>query len=211
MNDGYGNADEVSFAAMTTTSDFLGSLSSRDEKMDAYHGRTLNHALPIKLDKDNYMLWRTPMENVIYANSFEDHVEVGFTPEIMGQIIGYQTSHEAWFALEKTFSTSSKARVTKKVILKGHLERGLYKFPTSFSFSTDCLFSSFNNSSSSNSTTELWHSRLGHPAEDILKHALNNCKLQICYACQYAKNHKLPFLLSMSRASHLLALVHADI
>ena len=35
MNDGYGDADEVSFAAMTTTPDFLGSPSSRDEKMDA--------------------------------------------------------------------------------------------------------------------------------------------------------------------------------
>ena len=32
-------------------------------------------------------------------------------PEIMGQRIGYQTSHEAWFALEKIFSASSKARV----------------------------------------------------------------------------------------------------
>ena len=28
----------MSFAAMTTTPDFLGSPSSRDEKMDAYHG-----------------------------------------------------------------------------------------------------------------------------------------------------------------------------
>ena len=36
---GYGDADEVSFAAITTTPDFLGSPSSRDEKMDAYYGR----------------------------------------------------------------------------------------------------------------------------------------------------------------------------
>ena len=105
----------------------------------------LNHALPIKLDKDNYMLWRTQMENVIYANDIEDHVEgltvypsktisngeinpefilwirfdrmilswiySSLTPEIMGQIIGYQTSHEAWFALEKIFSASFKAWV----------------------------------------------------------------------------------------------------
>ena len=35
----------------------------------------LNHALPIKLDKDNYILWRTQMENAVYANSFEDHIE----------------------------------------------------------------------------------------------------------------------------------------
>ena len=30
-------------------------------------------------------------------------------PEIMWQIIGYQTSHVAWFTLEKIFSASSKA------------------------------------------------------------------------------------------------------
>ena len=38
MNDGYGDADEASFAVMATIPDFLGSLSSRDEKTDAYHG-----------------------------------------------------------------------------------------------------------------------------------------------------------------------------
>ena len=36
---GYGDADELSFAAMTTTPEFLRSLSSRDKKMDAYPGR----------------------------------------------------------------------------------------------------------------------------------------------------------------------------
>jgi hypothetical protein len=32
-------------------------------------------------------------------------------PVIMAQIIGYNTSHTAWNALEKTFSSSSKARI----------------------------------------------------------------------------------------------------
>ena len=105
----------------------------------------LNHVLPMKLDKSNYILWRTQMENVIFANGFEDHIEglnmcptkmtiVGtinlefvswrrydrmilswlyssLTPKIMGQIVGYQTSHEAWTTLEKIFSVSFKARV----------------------------------------------------------------------------------------------------
>ena len=39
MNDGYEYADEASFAATTITPDFLGSLSDKDEKMDAYQGR----------------------------------------------------------------------------------------------------------------------------------------------------------------------------
>ena len=33
------------------------------------------------------------------------------TPEIMGQIIGYQTSNTTWVALEKIFVASSKARI----------------------------------------------------------------------------------------------------
>ena len=35
----------------------------------------LNHAFPIKLDKNNSILQRTQMENVIFANGFEDHIE----------------------------------------------------------------------------------------------------------------------------------------
>ena len=34
------------------------------------------------------------------------------TPKIMRHIIGYQTSHATWFALEKIVSTLSKAQIT---------------------------------------------------------------------------------------------------
>ncbi|RVW93124.1 Retrovirus-related Pol polyprotein from transposon RE1 [Vitis vinifera] len=84
------------------------------------------------------------MENVVYANGFEDYIEgtkscrprsypLGsqsrfcamapfdrmvlswmystLNPDIMGQIVGFQTSHEAWMALHKIFSASSKARI----------------------------------------------------------------------------------------------------
>ena len=98
----------------------------------------LNHPLPVKLDRNNYILWKTQMENVIYANGFEEHIErlkpcpsqmtvtgevnpdfltwrhfdrmilswifSSLTPDIMRQIIGYQTSNIAWATLEKIFS-----------------------------------------------------------------------------------------------------------
>lgn len=85
------------------------------------------------------------MENVIFPNGFEEHIEgtkvcppktkatgepnpkfitwrrfdkmilswlySSLTPEIMGQIIGPQTSHAAWNALENILSASSKARI----------------------------------------------------------------------------------------------------
>ena len=37
MNDGYGDANEASFAATTTTPDFLGSPSSRDQRNNPFH------------------------------------------------------------------------------------------------------------------------------------------------------------------------------
>ena len=33
----------------------------------------INHALPIKLDPHNYILWKTQMENVGFENGFEDY------------------------------------------------------------------------------------------------------------------------------------------
>ncbi|RVW71084.1 Retrovirus-related Pol polyprotein from transposon RE1 [Vitis vinifera] len=427
----------------------------------------LNHALPIKLDRNNYILWRTQMENVIFANGFEDHIEglkicppqktssgetnpdfvmwrrfdrmilswiySSLTPEIMGQIVGYQSSHAAWFALERIFSASSRARVmqlrlefqttrkgsltmmeyilklksladnlaaigepvtdrdqilqllgglgadynsivasltaredemslhsvhsilltheqrlsfqnsvaednvisanlatpqyqhfnnkrssilcqnrqsgfntrrgtnggrsqssqhrpqcqlcgkfghtvvrcyivqammaspstisdeawffdtgathhlsqsvdplldvqpymgndkvivgndqvTKKILLQESLEHGLYRFPARFVPSPAAFVSSNYDRSSSLSlttTTTLWHSRLGHPADNILKHILTSCNIShqchknnVCCACQFAKSHKLPFNVSVSRASHSLALLHVDL
>ena len=41
MNDGYGDADEVSFAAMTTTPDFLVSPSSKDQRNNPFHEQEL--------------------------------------------------------------------------------------------------------------------------------------------------------------------------
>ena len=35
----------------------------------------LNNPLLVNLDKNNYILWKTPMENVIFANGFEDYIE----------------------------------------------------------------------------------------------------------------------------------------
>ena len=33
------------------------------------------------------------------------------TPDIMSQIVGYESSHEAWIALQRIFFASSKARI----------------------------------------------------------------------------------------------------
>ncbi|RVW69660.1 hypothetical protein CK203_059455 [Vitis vinifera] len=70
----------------------------------------------------------------------------------------------------------------------------------------------------SNITSSIWHSRLGHPIDDILIKTLDSCnityqrnKRDVCSACPVAKSHKLPFSLSNSRVSHPLALIHTDL
>ena len=35
----------------------------------------LNHTLSIKLDRNNYVLWKTHMENIIFANGLEDYID----------------------------------------------------------------------------------------------------------------------------------------
>ena len=107
--------------------------------------QSLNHALPIKLDRNNYILWKTRMENVFFANGFEEFIgrtkpcpskelptgDINpefvqwrhfdrmvlswlystLTLDIMSQIVGHQTSHDAWMALQRIFFASSKARI----------------------------------------------------------------------------------------------------
>jgi hypothetical protein len=35
----------------------------------------LNHTLPVKLDRSNYVLWRSQIDNVVFANGFEDFID----------------------------------------------------------------------------------------------------------------------------------------
>ncbi|KAL5567264.1 hypothetical protein UlMin_030428 [Ulmus minor] len=35
----------------------------------------LNHTLPVKLDRTNYILWRFQIDNVVFANGFEDYID----------------------------------------------------------------------------------------------------------------------------------------
>ena len=57
-------------ASTEVQTNFVASLANIAQIM-----QTLNHTLPIKLDINKFLLWKTQMENVIYANGFEDHIE----------------------------------------------------------------------------------------------------------------------------------------
>ncbi|KAL5577202.1 hypothetical protein UlMin_018901 [Ulmus minor] len=120
--------------AVASSSETIGA-SQSSSLAPASGSQFFNHNLHVKLDRSNYVLWRSQMDNVIYANGFENFVEglsvcpektdpttgadrltlswiySSLTPEIMAQIVGHTTSNSAWNALEKIFSSSSRARI----------------------------------------------------------------------------------------------------
>ncbi|GKC99795.1 putative RNA-directed DNA polymerase [Tanacetum coccineum] len=62
----------------------------------------------------------------------------------------------------------------------------------------------------------IWHSRLGHPSDQVLKvleHELvfDNCDLGHCEICQRSKQTREPFPLSEHKSSVLVELVHLDL
>ena len=61
----------------TQSSSATGSLESSQTttmvSIPSYH--MLNHTLPVKLDRTNYILWRSQVDNVVFANGFEDFIE----------------------------------------------------------------------------------------------------------------------------------------
>lgn len=90
---------------------------------------------------------------------------------------------------------------TKKVLLEGNLEGGLYKLCSSNS-STPIHYSSlFAAGFSASINANIWHFRLGHPSLSIVKQVLESCKLDlksnimstIYSSCQEAKIHRLSF------------------
>ena len=42
--------------------------------------QALNHGLPVRLDRTNFILWHAQMENVIYANGLEDFIDGSASP-----------------------------------------------------------------------------------------------------------------------------------
>jgi hypothetical protein len=69
-------------------------------------------------------------------------------------------------------------------------------------------------------TTDVWHSHLGHPNQQVLQFMLNHQQIPVlksksnkllCTPCQLAKSRKLPFCDSSHVTSAPLELIHSDI
>jgi hypothetical protein len=58
----------------SSTSSPLGSRQTTTMTLTSSY-QQLNHALPVKLDRNNYILWKSQIDNIVFANGFEDFMD----------------------------------------------------------------------------------------------------------------------------------------
>jgi histone deacetylase 1/2 len=101
---------------------------------------------------------------------------------------------------------------TKEPILRGRCRGGLYEIKTPVI--KQAL-------SSINVSRDMWHSRLGHQALQVVQDVLHSHDLpsivesnknrSVCDACQQGKSHPLPFSLSTHLTKHPLEIIYSDV
>jgi histone deacetylase 1/2 len=101
---------------------------------------------------------------------------------------------------------------TKQPVLRGRCRGGLYEIKAPV----------INQALSSVKVSrDMWHSRLGHPASQVVQHVLHSHDLpsiiesnknkSVCDACQQGKSHQLPFSLYTRVTKHPLEIIYSDV
>ncbi|KAJ4764474.1 Gag/pol [Rhynchospora pubera] len=98
---------------------------------------------------------------------------------------------------------------TSKILLQAKPCNGLYLINTT----AHCVPQAF---LGERVDADIWHLRFGHPSFATIRKLITDCSLpcnklnlNVCTACNLAKSHKLPFMLSTSVSHAPLELVHA--
>jgi histone deacetylase 1/2 len=112
---------------------------------------------------------------------------------------------------------SIKAQGTRRTLLRGRCEGGLYPLKSS-----PCKSSPNKQVLGviAKPSVSLWHHRLGHASTSVVKQVLNRHSLPfvsdesnktMCDACQRGKSHQLPYPISTSVSSSPLNLIFSDV
>ncbi|PKU80705.1 Retrovirus-related Pol polyprotein from transposon TNT 1-94 [Dendrobium catenatum] len=103
-----------------------------------------------------------------------------------------------------------KDTMTNRILLQGPCHRGLYSVRSKQPASDLALISI-------KTVPDLWHLRLGHPANTTLQHlsVLSQICTKLsnnsCNTCHVAKSRQLSFPVSNSITTHSFALIHSDV
>jgi hypothetical protein len=107
-----------------------------------------------------------------------------------------------------------KDRATRKLLLEGMCENGLYPLKSSDVESLHQAFVGYS------TQPDQWYARFGHPSSHIVRSILrlNNLPClkessvsSVCNACQLAKSHPLPYNTSIHCTTMPLEIIHSDV
>lgn len=125
--------------------------------------------------------------------------------KIMGTILLRGKLRDGLYLLHYPRTTAnSQSKIIKPV---SHLVNSCNSVVSLAYVKHDCTSICFLVSASSLSSN-VWHQRLDHPFAKVLRQVLNLCNssrnknLEFCSACQYGKNHVLPFFVSKPKLLH---------
>jgi histone deacetylase 1/2 len=108
---------------------------------------------------------------------------------------------------------SIKDRASKKSLLEGRCESGLYPIaPSDAATLKHALISR-------SPSCDQWHARLGHPSSQVVSSILHLNKIScprasdhsVCNACQLSKSHQLPYSLSVHHSESPLEMIFSDV
>ncbi|KAJ0801453.1 putative RNA-directed DNA polymerase [Helianthus annuus] len=108
----------------------------------------------------------------------------------------------------ESFCMSSFDSSSKKILMSGSQDCGLYFVGNSGNLNNVCFNSSVK--------TFTWHSRLGHPSDQVLAVLKDKLKIQssehdFCDVCHRAKQVRVPFPLSEHKSKFVGDLIHLDV
>ncbi|KAG8499323.1 hypothetical protein CXB51_005887 [Gossypium anomalum] len=131
----------------------------------------------------------------------------------------FATDNNVFFEFHPSYCVIKDIQ-TREILLRGQVCDGLYHF----SVNSSSLIPSVNSAalqdfSPNTDVFSLWHKRLVHPADTIVKNVLASCQIScnkshltgVCVACQQGKSHKLPFSRSNTKYVDLFELVVSDL
>jgi hypothetical protein len=108
-----------------------------------------------------------------------------------------------------------KDKATRRILLHGRSQNGLYPIPIGRASSP-----SHRASSSVKVSASQWHQRFGHPSNNVVQklvkhHSLpclpSDISVSICDACQRGKSHQLSYTASERISTMPLELIHSDV
>ncbi|XP_016737942.1 uncharacterized protein [Gossypium hirsutum] len=131
----------------------------------------------------------------------------------------FATNNNVFFEFHPSYCVIKDIQ-TREILLLGQVRDGLYHFSVSSSSLIPFVNSAALQYCSPNTDVfSLWHKRLGHPVDTIVKNVLASCQIScnkshitsVCVACQQGKSHKLPFSRSNTKYVDLFELVVSDL